>query len=151
MALALSKKLAFSQRTSLRLIVTSATLRLSAAKDYLQDCESIELKARTYPVEIEHRMPSRNEPIWKQIALQLKQIIRERQGNVLIFMDGAFEISKSLLENHYIRKNIGYLYALENDASMILDTDDDNFPYPEKWLELRENKTDTLYLKINGT
>jgi ATP-dependent helicase HrpB len=98
LALALSKKLAFSQRPSLRLIVTSATLRLSAAKDYLQDCASIELKARTYPVEIEHRMPSINEPIWKQIALQLKKIIRERQGNVLIFMDGAFEISKTVRE-----------------------------------------------------
>jgi hypothetical protein len=61
--------------------------------------------------------------------------------------EGAFKISKSILENHYTRKNIGYLYALENDASMIIDTDDDNFPYPEKWLELMENKTDTLYLE----
>lgn len=98
LALALSRKLAFSERPSLRLIVTSATLKLSAVKDYLQDCESLELKARTYPVEIEHRMPSINEPLWRQIPLQLKKITRERQGNVLIFMDGAYEISKTVRE-----------------------------------------------------
>ena len=60
LALALSKKLAFSQRPSLRLILTSATLNLTAATDYLQDCESLELKARAYPVEIEYRRPKKN-------------------------------------------------------------------------------------------
>ena len=60
---------------------------------------------------------------------------------------GPFEISKSLLENHYTRKNIGYLYALANDVSMIIDTDDDNFPYEEKWSELMTNKTESLYLE----
>jgi hypothetical protein len=60
---------------------------------------------------------------------------------------GAFKISKCLLENHYTRKNIGYLYALENNASMIIDTDDDNFPYLEKWSELLENKNGTLCLE----
>lgn len=30
--------------------------------------------------------------------------------------------------NHYCRKNIGYLYAIENGAEWIFDTDDDNIP-----------------------
>lgn len=34
--------------------------------------------------------------------------------------------------NHYARKNIGYLYALQQGADIIYDTDDDNFPY-EDW------------------
>lgn len=59
----------------------------------------------------------------------------------------VFQISKSLLENHYTRKNIGYLYALEKGASMIIDTDDDNFPYVEKWSELLNDKTKTLCVK----
>jgi hypothetical protein len=33
--------------------------------------------------------------------------------------------------NHYGRKNIGYLYAAQNGAKVIYDTDDDNIPYPE--------------------
>ena len=59
---------------------------------------------------------------------------------------GGFKISNCLLENHYTRKNIGYLYALKNDASMIIDTDDDNFPYPLKWLELMNNEAEILYV-----
>jgi len=98
LALALSKKLSFSQRPSLRLIVTSATLSLSSVNDYLQDCESLELKARSYPVEIEHRSSSIGEPIWRQVAQHAKKVSRERQGNILIFMDGAFEISKTVRE-----------------------------------------------------
>lgn len=31
---------------------------------------------------------------------------------------------------HYCRKNIGYLYALSQGAEYILETDDDNIPYP---------------------
>jgi hypothetical protein len=34
--------------------------------------------------------------------------------------------------NHYARKNIGYLYAIEHGAEVIFDTDDDNIPY-EGW------------------
>ena len=37
-------------------------------------------------------------------------------------------LSKSIPFNHYSRKNIGYLYAIRNDAKLVLDTDDDNFP-----------------------
>lgn len=39
-----------------------------------------------------------------------------------------FNIIKSLPSNHYSRKIIGYLIALENGADMIYDTDDDNIP-----------------------
>jgi hypothetical protein len=31
--------------------------------------------------------------------------------------------------NHYCRKNLGYLYAIRHGAEVILDTDDDNYPY----------------------
>lgn len=37
-----------------------------------------------------------------------------------------FEIIKHLPENHFGRKNIGYLYAISMGAEMIYDTDDDN-------------------------
>ena len=34
--------------------------------------------------------------------------------------------------DHYARKNIGYLYAIQQDADVIFDTDDDNLPY-DNW------------------
>lgn len=41
-------------------------------------------------------------------------------------------------DNHYARKNIGYLAAIKNKATLIYDTDDDNIPNSKWWL--RENK-----------
>lgn len=37
-----------------------------------------------------------------------------------------YEIIKLLPENHYCRKNIGYLYAISQGAQIIYETDDDN-------------------------
>lgn len=34
---------------------------------------------------------------------------------------------------HYARKNIGYLLAIRNGASIIIETDDDNIPCPQFW------------------
>lgn len=39
-----------------------------------------------------------------------------------------YESSSLLPWNHYVRKNIGYLYAIEHGAEIIYDTDDDNEP-----------------------
>ncbi len=40
----------------------------------------------------------------------------------------GYELAKALPWNHYARKNIGYLYAIERGAKIIYDTDDDNEP-----------------------
>jgi hypothetical protein len=34
---------------------------------------------------------------------------------------------------HYARKNVGYLLAIRDGASTIIETDDDNIPYPQFW------------------
>jgi hypothetical protein len=34
---------------------------------------------------------------------------------------------------HYARKNVGYLTAIRNGATVIIETDDDNIPRPEFW------------------
>ena len=39
-----------------------------------------------------------------------------------------FSLAKSLPHNHYSRKMIGYLKAIQNNAEFIIDTDDDNIP-----------------------
>lgn len=38
------------------------------------------------------------------------------------------KLSEILPLNHYCRKNIGYIYAADNGADIILETDDDNIP-----------------------
>lgn len=39
-------------------------------------------------------------------------------------------LAGALPKNHYARKNLGYLKAMEEGASVIYDTDDDNYPLP---------------------
>jgi len=38
------------------------------------------------------------------------------------------ELALQIPANHYSRKNLGYIYAIENGAEVILETDDDNIP-----------------------
>jgi len=42
----------------------------------------------------------------------------------------GFTLANLLPENHYARKNIGYLLAMSRSAEVIFDTDDDNAPLP---------------------
>ena len=44
--------------------------------------------------------------------------------------ESGFRLAESLPTGHYCRKNIGYLRAIENNASCIYETDDDNRPLP---------------------
>lgn len=44
----------------------------------------------------------------------------------------GFSLVEACPYDHYTRKNIGYLYALQHGAKIIYDTDDDNLPY-ESW------------------
>ncbi len=48
-------------------------------------------------------------------------------------VEDQLDLSRSLSEaipfNHYGRKMLGYVYAMQQGADMIIDTDDDNIPY----------------------
>ena len=51
-------------------------------------------------------------------------------------LNSNFTIASLLPENHYTRKNLGYLYAIKKGAQAIIDTDDDNFPIITQWNNL---------------
>ena len=55
-------------------------------------------------------------------------------------LTSEFAIASLLPENHYTRKNLGYLYAIKKGAQAIIDTDDDNFPNTIKWNNLLSSK-----------
>lgn len=54
-------------------------------------------------------------------------------------------LSDLLPLNHYARKNLAYLWALENDVSILLDTDDDNYADSDVF-----EKADQNYRKYKG-
>ncbi|MHC4474897.1 MAG: STELLO glycosyltransferase family protein [Planctomycetota bacterium] len=45
----------------------------------------------------------------------------------------GLEFARRCPTRHYARKNIGYLLAIRNGASVIIETDDDNIAYPQFW------------------
>ncbi|MDB5183172.1 MAG: hypothetical protein JWO47_956 [Candidatus Saccharibacteria bacterium] len=52
----------------------------------------------------------------------------------------GYKIIDLLPWNHYCRKMVGYLYAMEHGAELIADTDDDNIPY-ENWPFIPDEST----------
>lgn len=54
-------------------------------------------------------------------------------------MDEFGDLATSIPQNHYARKNFGYLYAMRNGANTIIDTDDDNVPREDFAQELKSN------------
>ncbi len=57
-----------------------------------------------------------------------------------------YKIIQHLPWNHYCRKNIGYLYAIEHGATIIYDTDDDNMPITDTVTYLPEQTTTMRYI-----
>jgi len=47
--------------------------------------------------------------------------------------DSTQQLSKLLPDNHYARKNFGYLKAIASGVDVIVETDDDNLPLPSFW------------------
>ena len=102
--LALALKIWKSQKPELRIIVTSATLSFEALTLFLPDSQALEFSGRTFPVQIEYRSFAAEIPAWKAVVELLPKILNKLQGDILIFMDGAYEILKtvnSILSNSW--------------------------------------------------
>ncbi len=98
-ALALARRLQETRRPDLLLVAMSATLDTEALGAWLQGAETLAADGRTYPVDIEHapqpRDPRRGP--WDGAAEEVRRLLREEPaGDILVFMPGAFEISRTL-------------------------------------------------------
>jgi len=61
-----------------------------------------------------------------------------------------FSLSKILPVNHYSRKNLGYLIAMQNSPQIIVETDDDNIPLKNFFSQKKTTKQKTYILKKSG-
>ncbi len=86
-------------RPDLKLIVMSATLDAGALKTYLEPCDVLVSQGRSFPVEIEY-LPKRvdfdQEPVWEIAARECERVAAANQGDMLVFMPGAYEISRTV-------------------------------------------------------
>ena len=117
------------QRPDLKLVVMSATLETGVLEKYLAPCRTLTSAGRTFPVETEYLVRSIRAddfPIWDAAANELENLAPRTSGDVLIFMPGAYEISRTIsaVRASAVGKNFivlplhGELPANEQDAAV---------------------------------
>jgi ATP-dependent helicase HrpB len=98
-ALALARRLQETHRPDLLIIVMSATLDTEAVSRWLGQTETLAVDGRAYPVEVEYSQQPRNStrPIWDVATEQVRRLLREEaEGDILVFMPGAYEIMRTM-------------------------------------------------------
>ncbi|MGI8431115.1 MAG: ATP-dependent helicase HrpB [Chthoniobacterales bacterium] len=99
MTLARTLQLQETTRPDLKLVVMSATLESDKLEKYLAPCPVLASSGRTHPVAIEYlTKPVRGEnyPIWDLAADELERVALHTEGDVLIFMPGRYEITRTI-------------------------------------------------------
>lgn len=88
-------------RPDLKIIVMSATLDAATLREYLAPCEVLTSQGRTFPVRIEYLPKTVNfdtDPVWAVAARECERLAAETTGDMLVFMPGAYEISRTVQE-----------------------------------------------------
>jgi ATP-dependent helicase HrpB len=86
-------------RPDLKLIVMSATLDAGALRTYLAPCEVLVSQGRSFPVRIEYlpKTPDfERDGVWEVAARECERVAAETAGDLLVFMPGAYEISRTV-------------------------------------------------------
>ncbi len=97
--LARALQLQETTRPALQLVVMSATLESDKLEKYLAPCPVLTSSGRMHPVAIEYlTKPVRGEnyPIWDLAADELERIAPQTDGDVLVFMPGKYEITRTI-------------------------------------------------------
>ncbi|RJQ89257.1 ATP-dependent helicase HrpB [Amycolatopsis panacis] len=82
-------------RDDLRLLATSATVAAGRLAELLGDAPVVTAQARTYPVSVGYRPPARGQRIEAAVAATVRHALSEGDGDVLAFLPGAGEISRT--------------------------------------------------------
>jgi len=98
-SLARALKIQATTRPDLKIAVMSATLDAGALRQYLAPCDVLESRGRTFPVAIEYLRKAANfeaEPVWDVAARECERLAEATRGDMLVFMPGAYEISRTI-------------------------------------------------------
>ena len=88
-----------SHRPDLRIVVMSATLDAGALRGYLAPCEVLVSEGRTHPVRIEYlprSVDTSGEAVWDVAARECERVAARTDGDLLVFMPGAYEIGRTV-------------------------------------------------------
>ncbi len=98
-ALARARQIQRTARPDLKIVVMSATLESALLQEYLTPCEVLTSGGQAHAVTLEYLPKPDEAPIWEQAAEACERILRNGtcpEGDILVFMPGSFEISRTL-------------------------------------------------------
>jgi len=98
-SLARALQIQATMRPDLKIIVMSATLDAQGLAEYLKPCEILTSQGRSFPVEIEYLPRTVNfdaDPVWEVAARECARVAAQTEGDILVFMPGAYEISRTV-------------------------------------------------------
>ena len=82
-------------RPDLRVVVMSATIDAGPISAYLGGCPAVTSEGRAFPVEVRYR-PKRPETSWPEaVAVAVRDVLAETDGDVLAFLPGLREIRQT--------------------------------------------------------
>lgn len=91
-----------SSRPDLRIVVMSATLDTGPVASFLDSCPVLTAQGRMFPVDIRYigkDYDYRSAGMWSVAAQHLERLLPDiPEGDILIFMPGAYEISRTIRE-----------------------------------------------------
>src|SRR4051794_31970990 len=127
--LARALRLQETARPDLQIVVMSATLDTGALQKFLEPAQLLTSTGRQHPVAIEYLdKPVRGDDyaIWDLAADELEQLAPRTEGDVLIFMPGKYEITRTLsavrasrASNQFVALPLyGELTPAEQDAAL---------------------------------
>jgi len=97
--LARALELQETHRPDLKIVVMSATLDGAGLADYMAPAVGLRSEGRVFPVEIEFSSHEpKDDPVWELAADAVMQRIDRTEGDVLVFMPGAYEIQRTIRE-----------------------------------------------------
>ncbi len=94
-------------RPDLRVLATSATVAADRLAELLGDdrpAPTLEVRGRTYPVDVAYVPPIKGERIETQVARATRTALAEIDGDVLVFLPGAAEIRRTAAQLGELRE-----------------------------------------------
>ena len=79
------------RRGTLRLVVTSATLKTEKIADYYFGCPLLSVSGRCFPVSILHKESGRDRKMENAVGAAIKIHLHEPAGDILVFLTGFEE------------------------------------------------------------
>lgn len=92
---ALVKQAVIRRRGTLRLIVTSATLKTEMIAEYYFGCPVISVSGRCYPVAIMHTSSPKEQRVENSVSAAIRIHLHEPHGDILVFLTGFEECEKA--------------------------------------------------------